>query len=88
MRGLQVDDRLTEAQDFLVQVLLLLDDLLPPVNGTLKLIYDGVVGGVCPRCPLQTLRDAKLLAVDLVQYRRQRRRYSVAQHLEVSAIAC
>lgn len=52
---LQMDDCLTETKDLLVKLLLLLDDLLPSIDGPFKLVYDGIVGGVSPSGPLQTL---------------------------------
>ena len=67
-----MDHSLTELKDLLVEFLLLLNDMLPPVDGSLKLIDDSIEGGVGPSCPLETLRDAELLAVDLVQDRRKR----------------
>ena len=76
--GLQVDDCLTQTQDLLVGLLLLLYDLLATVDGSLKLVNDGIVGGVRAGSPLQALGDAELLAVDLVQHRGQRGRHSVA----------
>ena len=59
---------LTELADLQVQVFLLLQDLLPPVHGSFKLVDDGVEGGVSPRGPLESLADAELLTADLIQY--------------------
>ena len=48
------------------QCLLLLQHGLVSVAGTLELIDGGVEGGVGSSCPLQTLRDTELLAVNLL----------------------
>ena len=45
------------------------------VCGSLKFIHDSVEGWVGPCGPLQSLGDAELLAVDLVQDARDGRRH-------------